>query len=163
MGLHLLPPEKPVYSFQGVGSLRAESRMLTNPVLTSVMRYFSPKTVISVLVLVIFSGCSDFDPFDSNSRRIRGDVSLYKFPENNMYYVMVDKKSVFEGTVSRLGWNSDYLIADLIKNYRGDVDGLYSLKFENLKINLIQINDLKENNSFSGIQLREAEKVYNDL
>ncbi len=88
-----------------------------------------------LLSIALLQGCVDSDPFGFNKKRITDNYTLLCFPESMRY--TVEKKGsdmlggVFEGNVSRIGWDEKQLFVDVVKNYRGDRDGLYVLEFSN--------------------------------
>lgn len=91
----------------------------------------------SVLILAINSllvlSCTDFDPFGMDRRTINSSYQLYLFDEPQRYYVIRHGQrlpdNVFGGSVLKIGWSSDYILAFVDKAYEGDVDGWYSLTF----------------------------------
>ena len=87
---------------------------------------------IAAISLVAACGCSDVDIFSRDQKQLVKGYRLEKLPENQRFYVR--KKGdespggVFDGTIVRIGWNNDYILAEVDRLFGGDRDGWYSVE-----------------------------------
>jgi hypothetical protein len=119
------------------------------------------KHAIPACLLIIFLcfGCS-------NSKTITAGDALERFQENGMYYLIDPKNDgpgggVFDGTVEKIGWNQDWILARIIRLYGGDTNGWYALNLKTKQvIGPIPQNDLETNASLSRIECRDSAAVF---
>lgn len=92
---------------------------------------------IAIAVVVssfLLAGC------DQSTRQLTGGYALLRFQENGQFYVVPsdDKSSsgggIFDGTIDRIGWNADWILAKVNKVYTGDASGWYALNLTTRRI-----------------------------
>ena len=107
--------------------------------------------IVALLNSILFSGC------EKSTKKLTGGYILERFSENGKYYVIApDNKSsgggVFDGTVEKIGWNEDWILAWVNRLYQGDTNGWYALNLQTKQvIGSFQESELKANPSFSRI------------
>lgn len=84
------------------------------------------RTVIALL-LVTFCGC-DQDPFHRRERPVLAEYELQQWEDSKTFYLVRNGEKdngggVLEGTVTRIGWGTRYIIVERRANFGGDKDG----------------------------------------
>jgi len=82
-----------------------------------------------------------------------------------MYYLTypgdISGGGVFEGTVEKIGWNNDWILARVTRLSHGDTNGWYALDLKTKRIiGPIPEADLKTNASLSKIDCHECVEVF---
>jgi hypothetical protein len=99
-------------------------------------------------------------------QKIAGGYALERFQENGMYYLIDSTKDmpgggVFDGTVHKIGWNQEWVLAWVRRLYHGDTNGWYALNLKTKQvIGPIQESDLQTNSGFSRIKCRDSADVF---
>jgi hypothetical protein len=133
------------------------------------MRDMNAKKLLTASIVILISlllfGCDALS--DGPTKTIIRGYVLECFNENGKYYLFApgelnnsSDQGVFEGTIDKIGWNQDWILAKVTKIYLGDKNGWYAI---NLTTKLItgpmQETDLKTNSIFSKIKLYECADV----
>lgn len=101
------------------------------------------------------------DPFGMDIKKISGSYRLEYFSDGNSY--AITKKGdeqlggIFEGRVIRLAWNNERIVAEVVKHYRGDKDGIYSV---DLKTGLIEGPFEVNSEKLMGLTLLPTTEIY---
>ena len=78
------------------------------------------------LALLLLSGC-DQDPLGCSIGTLPGGYGLQQWDSGDLYYLKgpgeTETGGVLEGTVSQIGWNDQFIVAERHSTFRGDADG----------------------------------------
>ena len=91
---------------------------------------------------------------------------MERFQENGMYYLIDPKDDqpgggVFDGTVHKIGWNQDWILAWIRRLATIDTNGWYALNLKTKQvIGPIQESDLKTNPALSKIECHDSADVF---
>ncbi len=111
----------------------------------------------SILCLI---GCRN-----RSSKLLPGGYVLDRFSENGMCYLMSSYGDssgggILDGTVDEIGWNSDWILAHVVKLYHGDTNGWYALNVKTGKITgPIEDTQLRTNSELSVLTRRKCADV----
>jgi hypothetical protein len=117
---------------------------------------------ITVLILscIFLSGCNQ------SKRKLVDGYVLERFEENGEYYLESSKTEsdgggVFDGTIKEIGWNQNWILANVTKLYHGDTNGWYALNLKTEQIiGPIQDSELKTNLALLKIECRSPADVF---
>lgn len=125
------------------------------------MKYLT--TAVLILSCIFLSGCNQ------SKRKLVDGYALERFEENGEYYLESHESElsgggVFDGTIKEIGWNQDWILAQVTRIYRGDIDGWYALNLKTKQIiGPIQSSELKTNSAFLKIECRSPADVFADI
>ena len=115
----------------------------------------------AILTSTLICGCNQ------SRHRLSGGYSLERFDEGGTsFYVTapgtaLDGGGVFDGTVEEIGWNNDWILARVIKSYRGDTNGWYAIQLKTGKVaGPFQDGEIKSNATLSQIQVMQPTAVF---
>ena len=114
-------------------------------------------TASVVVASVFLFGC------EPSTKHLVGGYSLERFDESGMYYVVDPEDApgggVFDGTVSQLGWNQEWIIAQVTRLSVGQ-SGWYALDVKSKRVyGPISESELHTNNAWSQIKFCIPESV----
>ena len=125
----------------------------------------------SVLILVLAAAAvlaCDQDPFGVNDRWIGGDYELYRFPENDKFYL--DDRSldhpgggVLEGTIERIGWDDRTIVAWRHPMFGGNPAGWMVVDIDTKAISGPLAGVTRDAEQVNGIPVRDVLDAWNDL
>ena len=82
---------------------------------------------LACAALLVLGACMGQDPFGLSHRRVAGDYELQRHESGSFYLRRADDDSsgggVLEGTVERIAWTPDYIVAQRRALFGGRVDG----------------------------------------
>jgi hypothetical protein len=113
-----------------------------------------------ILICLLFLGCSN------QTKKTTGGYALERYHQNGMYYLIDPRDDppgggVFDGTVHKIGWNQDWILAWIRRLYHGDTNGWYALNLKTKQvIGPIQELDLKTNSAWRNIECRDSDEVF---
>jgi len=111
----------------------------------------------AVAASIILCGC------EPSRKHLVNGYKLERFQENGLYYVVgaddLSGGGVFEGTVQQIGWNSNWILAAVTKNYHGDTNGWYALDVKARRVTG-PIGDVSTNAEWSRIRCVPPENVF---
>jgi hypothetical protein len=117
-----------------------------------------------ILLSMVLLGSCDRDPFLRNRRVVKGDYLLEYFPDGDCYYLAKRGKEVqggvFQGIIQQIGWSEEYIVCSVKKQYRGDVDGIYSVALHSGVIDGPLARDFAKDPRFRGVTLTEVGAAY---
>ena len=79
------------------------------------------KSLAIVAIALIALGCVDQDPFGLSERRLAGDYRLVLWEDGKSYCLFGGDRSSLGEPVSRIGWNSRFILVDSPNNPNGVV------------------------------------------
>jgi hypothetical protein len=82
---------------------------------------------VVVVLIVALCGC-DQDPFRLRERPVLAGYELQQWEDSKTFYLVRSGENdngggVLDGTVTQIGWNTRYIIAERKANFGGDKDG----------------------------------------
>jgi hypothetical protein len=89
------------------------------------------RSFLGILMLgtILLAGCFDIDPFGVNQMKLVDDFYLQYVPDGASYFVIEKgsdpNENVFDGKVLKIGWNNDIVVAEVVRTFRGERDGIY--------------------------------------
>jgi hypothetical protein len=100
-----------------------------NPAMPRFRRF--PFKLLTALSVILFLITAILRGWSFDNRRLSGGYILERF-ESGLYYVKSDTNDrspggTFEGTINKIGWTADRILANVTRIYRGDPDGWYVL------------------------------------
>jgi hypothetical protein len=122
------------------------------------MKYLT--TTFLILCCIFLFGCNQ------SKRKLVDGYVLERFDENGKYYLVSPETELsgggaFDGTIQEIGWNQDWILAQVTRIYRGDTDGWYALNLKTKQIiGPIQDSELKTNSTFLKIGCRSPADVF---
>ena len=119
--------------------------------------------IVRVLVVagsILLCGCGP------SATKLAQGYKLERFDENGKYYVTAPEDlsggGVFDGTVERIGWNQNWILARVTRLYHGDTNGWYALNLKTKQvIGPVQESELSSNVEWSRIKCYAPEVVKN--
>lgn len=120
------------------------------------------------ITLLFFLGCTN--PFSGNERKnINAEYVIEKFDEGGITYTVQRKKvvepgGIFEGIVKAIGWDSDWIIAEIDKLYDGDPDGWYALNLHSSVIyGPLSEQEIRANPQYSTLLIKQVVAAFESL
>jgi hypothetical protein len=119
--------------------------------------------IVTVVILSgLLIGCNQ------STRVLTKEYALVRFDEGGTSYYVVKTSDgltsaggVFEGTVEKIGSNTNWILCYVKKCYHGDTNGWYALNLKTRQIiGPIEESDLRKNSSFPGITCRTPSDVF---
>jgi hypothetical protein len=120
---------------------------------------------VAILISLLLFGCDALS--NGPTKTLVGGYVLLCFDENGKYYLFApgelnnnDNQGVFEGTIEKIGWNQDWILAKVTKIYLGDKNGWYAVNLTTKQIvGPLQESELKTSSIFSKIKCYECADV----
>jgi hypothetical protein len=121
-----------------------------------------------VVFLLALTAC-DSDPFGVNDRAIVGDYELYRFPENEKFYLHDRTLSnnggggVIDGTITRLGWSEKHIVVWRKPLSAGDPSGWMVVNVATKEITGPLLGKDISVKRVNGINVKDVEKAWMQL
>jgi hypothetical protein len=124
------------------------------------MKYFLATAVIVLALVVagsVFCGCR------RSATKVAQGYTLERFNENGKYYLIASEDplsggGVFDGTIEQIGWNHDWILAQVTRLASTDTNGWYALDLKTKRvIGPIQESELRTNPTLSKVECRAVE------
>ena len=89
-------------------------------------------SVLIILAVFVFTQCHN------NRKKLSGDYYLDRFIDGGVFYLEDSKNpqqgGILEGVIQELGYNNQWIVAYVLKQYGGDKDGWYVIDVKNKSI-----------------------------
>jgi hypothetical protein len=119
----------------------------------------NPKFIVLCCASLLVWGCS------GNSVKVGKGLYLERFPENGKFYLRTrfddSIGGVMDGVIYKIGWDNDFIIADVKRLYHGDPSGWYYFDLRNRTVGgPILEKELKTDPRFMRIYVEPSEVVF---
>jgi len=93
---------------------------------------------------------------EGETKKLVDGYRLERFAENGKFYLITSRSEsgggVFDGTIEKIGWNQDWILASVTRLYNGDPNGWYALQVKTKQVTgPFSEAEIKANPAFSGI------------
>ncbi len=122
-------------------------------------------SIVNKSKMICLSVLSMILPQCRDSGKICENFKISKFSENGLIYLERTSKpfsdNYLEGSINLIGWNGDYIVANVTKNYRGDKDGWYVVKIHSGEIKgPMSKTDIDSSLNYPDIKIRNAQDYF---
>ena len=128
----------------------------------------SKRTLCSIAAILVAAwtlvSC-DMDPFGMERKEIVPGYQLEYFPDGKCYYLNFGdrnpKLDALEAVIQEIGWSDQLILARVLKEYRGDKDGVYAIERATGKIDgPIPEAALTADERYKQIKLQKPEVIF---
>jgi hypothetical protein len=123
---------------------------------------------VAVTLLLVCSAC-DQDPFHQRERPVLAGYELQQWEDSKKFYLIKSGEKdngggVVDGTVTRIGWNGRYVVAERKANFGGDKDGWMIIDTSTgTVLGPFSDVDLKSRPEMYGISIMTADQAWHRL